>query len=147
MYSDLLSQVATTDERELLLGELECLRAAQFDIKAGGLEGVLKSQLRKKIAEKIREELPRAKSVDDYIDGLEKELTALKAIKLSLAVEPSESLEEAIFSWVSKNSKSRLLIDIEIDGSILGGAIVAHEGKYYDGTVLKLVQESFAPPK
>lgn len=147
MYSDILSLVTTTREREELLNELTSLKSALFDTKAGGLDHALSTEVRKSVAEKIRAGISKAKSAEDYINGLENELKALSEIKLSLATEPSENLLGVIFNWVYQNAGEGLLIDIEVDGSILGGAKVSYNGKYFDGSLVKSIESTFRPQK
>lgn len=140
MYSDVTQFVRSSTELGTLLSEIEIIKKALFDSGGGGVDEVLASSVRESVAsifkEKFKKEAP-----EKYLEGLESELSGLQEIRLTLASELSGDQMENVYSWVSANVGQGVIVNVELDPKILGGAVITFKGKYYDGSLVKTVEE------
>lgn len=137
MDSKLLSSVRTTDERNLLLGELHMLEHSLYRTGPQGFDEVLTNQVRAWVAGIIKDEINSGISdKKQYLRELIEQLKSVRLLKITLGCDPSEGILQAISEWVSKNLGTGAVADVEVDESLLGGARVAYEGKYSDQTLL-----------
>jgi F0F1-type ATP synthase delta subunit len=132
MYTPVLSQIRTKEEKNIFQGEIDLLKKSLFE-QEENFEHVLGSKVRSKISQAIRPELEK-ESVDKkaYLLGLENELNKLTPLALTIAFEPCDSTISKIFDWVGANLGSNYLLDIQQDNSILGGIIITFKGEYRD---------------
>ncbi len=66
-----------------------------------------------------------------------------KSIKLILAFRPNEETISFFSDWIKKNVKADLLIDLQFDKSIVGGAQLIANGMYKDYSVKKKLADRF----
>lgn len=142
MYSDILSLVKTTGDRDILLSEIEALRAVKFEPK-DSIEKVLARDVRMSVAALFRQKV-QLPDFDTYLDGLVQALNTLTEVKLTVAREPSSESINAIYLWLAKNLGESFIISLSLDPEILGGAIVAVKGKYYDGSLNRELNQVFS---
>jgi F0F1-type ATP synthase delta subunit len=148
MYATVLSQIRTKEELEVLLGEIELLKQSLYETKTGNFEEVISQKIRKAIGEAILAELQKEKiDKEAYLEGLIKESKKLKYLKLTLAFEPTEKTVSRISEWLRTNVGQGILLDIEEDRSILGGAILAYRGEYKDFSLKALIDKYFEENK
>lgn len=141
--SALLSQVNTVSERNLVLEELDLLTKSVFNQKKD-FNFALENQVRTHIAEAIKKDLTSSSiSPADYLSQSQAALANLGAIKLTLAFDPSPSVLDRISSWARTNLSSDLIVDLEVDPSILGGVIIEYKGKYHDLSVKQKLDQYF----
>ncbi len=90
----------------------------------------------------------------DFMDKVLKEVLALPVLTLTLAFEPKQENLAAFSEWFLLNIRKQILFDIKVDPTIIGGSLVAFEGKFIDGSVKsifeKMLDQAFtseaAPP-
>lgn len=70
-------------------------------------------------------------------------ISKLKVIKIVLAFNPTQGVLDLIHDFFLKNYQSRILVDVEVDSEIIGGAKIFFNGKYFDSTILKKINEKF----
>ncbi len=148
MYELVVSQVRTKDDLDVLLSEIELLEESLFETKTGKFEDVLSNKVRSSVSEAISTELEKEK-IDhhDYFDGLTKELKKLKVLRLTISFEPRGSSVSKIFDWVNSNVGKGIILEIEVESSILGGAIVVWKGEYRDYSLRSLLQSQLEKDK
>jgi F0F1-type ATP synthase delta subunit len=73
--------------------------------------------------------------------NLEQELQRLRVFEVTLAFEPTVSFLEKLFLWVRENIGQGIILKLEKDESIIGGAIVSFEGKYLDLSIKSKLEE------
>lgn len=147
MYSDILSEIKTSSDRDLLIGELEAIKKALFSSKKAELEEILKSELRLSTASIIKNQMEKGVEMKDYLSGLIYALNNLPEVKLTLGFEPSETTLLIIYSWLTANIAKQMVVNIEIDSKILGGAVISYNGKYYDGSLVKTLEATLLANK
>lgn len=141
MYSDILSCVKTSQDKAILLSEINTLLKSLFEPKKG-VEETLKSEVRAGIASVIRAKLAEGEDLEKYLSGLAQELESRQEVKLELAFEPTEKTLEHISAWLAANVGEHAIVSLAVNSALLGGAVVSFNGKYYDGSLCKVVEET-----
>ena len=113
---DFLTNIYTVEERDRLLYEIELYKRQDFgNIRTTSLEGL--------------------KETPDLGD-LSKTLKSFDVVTITLAVRPTMSIVETLFT-VLKNSVSKpIIIDFLVQEDLIGGATFIYKGKYLDFSVL-----------
>ena len=120
MYSDILDQVTTKPELDALVGEIDIYRDNMY--RSG--------------KEPVREVLVKYK---DELDKLRQAALDLPVVRLTLALTPPGNWILEIRNWVIKALGKPVVLDMAVDKSILGGAIVENAGKYGDYSLRKMI--------
>lgn len=74
---------------------------------------------------------------------LQDKLGLCKVIQLTLAFQPDERTIDLFSEWVKKNVGSQMLIDLQYDRTIIGGALLVAHGIYKDYSVKKDLSNKF----
>lgn len=117
---DFLNEIKTLEERNLILSDITSIKRKDFD------------SVRKDYLEVL-------KNTD--LNDLVKKLDSFEVIKIIIAIEPTIGILETISSFIKKNTNKRILIDFEIQKEIIGGLQIIYKGKYYDVSVLSLINK------
>ena len=70
-----------------------------------------------------------------------KELLKLPVLKIQLAFSPTPSFIKEISDWLKRNLKKKVLLDVEVNPVIVGGAILEYRGKYLDLSLKKEIEK------
>lgn len=149
IYFDLITSLKTTREVDDLSSEIDTLISALFKSEKILLEKALasiSSNSAKKITEifeKFNLDMTDKEIVRNFLDTLKALIRKFKVIKLILAFDPTRETIENIHEYVSENIGIGYIFDIDIDESLMGGAIVTFNGKYCDFTLKKRLEEVF----
>jgi F0F1-type ATP synthase delta subunit len=150
IYNDILIHVKTIDQGRELSSEIDILINSLFKTENNAFEKaldsvtVLTSQMLISALGGLKNNINWDKQmITEYLTGLKEELQKLKTLKLSLAFEPSKDLIDHLFIWIIKNLGYGIILDIQKDKTILGGAIIEFEGKYEDLSLKKALDEVF----
>lgn len=142
MSSPVLSLIKTTQEQSLFEDELNSLKNALYQ-NEDRFNEVLNG-LRPQIAKALVTELSaNSVSKEDYLNSLTEELQKMPAIGLTLAFEPSVATINKIYEWITNQTTTPTLIDIDVNPRILGGVIIVSRGTYSDFSVKKTVDRYF----
>lgn len=82
-------------------------------------------------------------TVVNFFKTLRELLKRFKVIKLILAFDPTRKTIENIHSFVKDIVGIGYILDIEISEDVLAGAIIIFNGKYYDFTLKKRIEDTF----
>ena len=147
IYSDILSNIKTVDEANRFASEIDTLLDALFKTQGNAFEKALnsisaihKDQLNQTFLKNNINSENQA-NIKEFLTSLRVEVRKLKTLKLTLAFQASQNLIDNLFAWVVKNIGEGCILDIEIDKAILGGTIIAYEGKYEDLSLKKALEE------
>jgi hypothetical protein len=146
MYYNVLLNIRTTREVSQLRGEVEQLLKGLF--KTEGVRGwdeLLKTHVRAHIADSIKADISEERvPPGQYLEGLKTELSRFKILKISMAFEPREKTISRLFLWVQQNLGDGVVIDFQRDPSLLAGAQISYEGRYFDNSLSKVYETKFA---
>ena len=83
-------------------------------------------------------------SIKTYLEDIQHELANLNEVRMTLAISPDDELLNNIHQWLLKNVAPNVIINLRIDRSILGGAIVSINGHYHNGSINKKLATYFS---
>lgn len=147
MYEALIERIRTTDEKDLLLGEIQLLLTSAYEADAG-FDSTLKSKVRSWVSTAIKNDLAANQiGQKDYLEGLKKRLAGLKVLTLILAFEPTDvSIDKFIF-FARENIDNDIILETQFDPKILGGVIIIFQGRYKDFSLKKILTSEFEKRK
>lgn len=144
-----LSSIKTLEERKRLYSEISLVLDVLFRQQAD-LEKILDTkvspQLRtyilsllqgKPLDEALREKI--AKTLAEIKNKAE----GLQAITLTLAFEAQQSTIDKISSFARQTLGENIIIEINVEPNILGGAIIVFNGLYHDYSLKTKLEEVF----
>jgi hypothetical protein len=76
-----------------------------------------------------------------FFEKLKNYLKNVKTIKLKIAFRPRDTFLIRLSEWVKKNMGKEVIIDIDYDDKILGGAIIEFKGKRIDLSLNSKIDE------
>lgn len=144
MYSDIVKSLKTSEELEDLSSQVSDLKEAIYSTKSTTLEDALRKIVPFGIANKIRVSISSGISSQDFIEGLQKALSEVKVIKITLSLEPTEELIDMMQSFIENSTNIHKVLDIEIDPKIIGGLIIEDNGLYKDYSLRKIIVDYFS---
>ena len=140
----LLSKIRTTGERDKLETELDVLLSNLFEHKGQGFEIALRTQVRSWVAAEIQNGLPDSvDAIQGYLTSWQDKLSKLKTLKLKIAFEPTDSSIDKFLDFTRKNIANDVILNIEVDPAIYGGAEITYEGQYRDYSLKRLFNEEY----
>lgn len=147
-YQGLIELTQTTEDLVKLDEEIDLLLQGIYNIDKDKLEDILGKMVRIRVAEEMRKLVNQAASskkedIKIILSNMYRTICALPILQLTLAFEPSEAVIGNISRWARKNFAAGILLDLSLDRSILGGAIICYHGKFYDLTLKKKLQDIF----
>ena len=147
-YQVLIDSTLTKYDVVKLGEEIDMLLKSLYQLEIDKFEQNLKAEVRVGVATEIRKLLQG--NIDQNKGEIKAILTSgyrvvcsLPVLKLVLAFEPSEQVIVDISHWARLNLERGIIIDLSIDRSISGGAVIIYRGKFYDFSVRKKLEVLF----
>jgi len=78
-----------------------------------------------------------------FFSEVKKNIETLPVVSLTLAVSPGQRFISMLSSWFFLNTKKAVLLDITVDPTLIGGALIGYKGYYKDFSLKKLLQEKY----
>jgi len=79
-----------------------------------------------------------------FLQELKTVIQQVPIVALSLAFYPKQELIAAISTWFLAHIKKPFLLDITVNEALLGGTVVAFNGKYFDYSLKKILEDKYA---
>lgn len=145
MYSDLLSLIQTTDDLEMLIQEMEELKASLFKGFEAGFEDTLASKVRHRVSSCIRKDLDSNPEVakSSYLNDLSKLIATLRVIEIEVAFEFTDRAIDRLSSFLRQAGLDKFVLKINFNPDILGGAVIVSRGEYRDLSLRKIFDQEF----
>lgn len=147
MYSKILSKIRTKQDVRLLEEELDLLIGKLYSAEKGVFEQTLEKKVRSWVSADLKEGLSKTAQRQEYLKGLLLELSKLKALSLTISFEPTEDGLDRLHSWVREHVGSGIILEINVEPSLLGGAKVIFEGRYLDSSLTARFKKVFSEEK
>gem|GEM_PF-6449439 len=123
--------------------ELDLLGTSLFEVKKGtDFDSVLSNLIRQETRDLVLSFILN-EDKKKVIEDLKNELMKIKFVEVILAVDPSYELVEKILARIKSYVKENIAIDVKVDSSIIAGATVSYEGRFFDGSMLKNFEAVF----
>lgn len=142
MFEDILREIRTKEEAELLKEELENLISGIYEKQRDFLL-LMQDTLRAKTYELLGPRLTQIEDKEAFLRGLISKLEEIPRVTLILAFEPSLSAIKKFHSFVSEACKKTVFLDIGLESRIIGGAILIYEGKFRDFSFRRIFEQEF----
>src|SRR3989338_487144 len=154
LYSDILRDIKTVGELEDFVLEIDTILGSLYKGENKTTDEILGKKVGKSTAVKIKKLIEKNKintfdypAVEKLLSGLKECLKQSKTLKMSLAIDPSQETIGHIFNWVLENMGDGIVLDIDRDESILGGAVISFNGLYKDFSLRRALEEVFNSKK
>ncbi len=143
----LLQQIITQDEVEVVRQGIQLLHDAIYRADSAVFLDILRKDFPKRVADELSNILAVPLTQKDFqtiketLLSLEEMLGQLTVMSLDLAFEPSTEVIDTISAWVGREVGSRIILDIHIDRTIIGGARIVFKGRYWEKTLIQMIAE------
>lgn len=134
-YSEIINQIRTKDDFNLLVNELDAIEETLSEVKPKDLSGEVRYEVLSFFNNYVGEKK------EDVLKQIRAELNAFRFVELTLAMDPTENLIDELVLFLRQKIDQKIAIDIKVDHLIMGGALVAFEGKFFDGSLAKNLEE------
>jgi plasmid replication initiation protein len=143
IYSEIVNLLVKTKyDAVLLLGELDILERSLFKIGEEDFEHTLNSGVRAKTAYSINKLIEKGEK-EYALKVLRQKVQDVVFIGITVAFEPTMETYSRLQAWIRENVGSDIAIDLTMDKSILGGAIIEYKGKIVRSTLVTRVDQYF----
>ena len=142
-----LESVKTKEELDILKRAVSFLEQALYKGK-GEVEEVLNSELPRDLAASFREVITEApyqgsvSKIADLLSDLKKTISRMRIFGLDLAFYPSEKSVTILYNWVRREAGESVVLDLNIDRGVIGGARLVFGGKYRDYSLGGMIEEA-----
>ncbi len=75
------------------------------------------------------------------LELLKKHILFLQQVKLEISFHPNEEVIDKIRDWFEKEIGEKVIIDLIINPSVVGGAIIEYDGKAVDFSIAKEIKK------
>jgi F0F1-type ATP synthase delta subunit len=153
IYFDIITSLKTTLEVDDFVLEIDALISAYFKSENVSMEKALElisTNSAKKIMQTFSKnnlDINSRDIVTNFLNTLRDLVKKLKVVKLVLAFNPTYKIIEDVHSLIERTLGIGYVLDIEISEDILGGAIIVFNGKYFDFSLKKNIENIFETKK
>lgn len=145
MYTKVLTKAKTIDQREKLKEEISMLMNSLYVKQPNSFENTLTGRVREEIAILVREELKESGlEKRDYLNGLLRMLSEMGIIKLTLGFEPTMVSIDKFWGKIVDALGRYVILDIDYQPKLLGGAFISYGGEYKDYSLRKLLDDEIS---
>jgi hypothetical protein len=143
MLSDILLFTRTTGDIDVLLGELDRLEESLYKTE-GELEETLKTRVRIEVAEILARDLPHTiEGKREMLRLMKSKILALPVVNITVAIDSTVVLVEWLSNLLREMVNNEIIIDIESNRLILGGAIISYQGKFGDFSLQSKIEKAW----
>ncbi len=134
--------LSTTLQRDILREELDLLAKGFFSTDSSHIKKILQEKVRSKVAT-LLEELISRENAPELLQELLSQVNNLAVLPITLAFEPTEEQIHLFAKKISEGKKEPILLEVEYDPKIIGGAVLISNGKLLDYSLKRSIQEIF----
>jgi len=133
-----LENIYTKEQLLTLVDQIKGLSSLIYKTSEGNLLDKIASSVSKDtflLFEKLSKEnlLPQnTNELRGFFDLLAKFLEEVKSIRLTLAFEPKEDFLKKLQEWFQNTLKTKVVLDIITNESVIAGLLIEYNGKYKD---------------
>jgi F0F1-type ATP synthase delta subunit len=129
--SQIIERIPTVSKRNELVEQIDLLLNGMSKI-----DTVEMTELGSYIAEKSK----GVKNQEEYLNELKKAIIQLPVAELVIAFVPNNRDTIEIVRTIRSEIAANAVVAIEVNPHIIGGAIIAFEGKYFDGSLIRKIK-------
>lgn len=154
LYYDSLRDIKTREQLEEFSSEIDNILSSLFKVKNKNIEEILNNTVGQKTLEIVKKLVQENKidssdynSLDKLLNGIKQDFKKIRILKMSLAIDPTSEIIDHLFDWVKKNLGEGIILDIDKNETILGGAVISFDGMYKDLSLKRTLEETFKNKK
>jgi hypothetical protein len=137
--TSLLHHIRTTQEADILLAKIEEMLDALYQLNQPGFTQIFAGELPSTLSKALQDAMSHegitfAKSTEmkDFLTGLKQLLQTTTILTLTISFPPSDEAISAIAAKAKELYGAQTILEINVQESILGGAMIIMNGKYLD---------------
>ena len=73
--------------------------------------------------------------IKGFIEKIQEKISTMPVLNLTIAFDPNEKTLRSFSEWFLVNANAQVLLDIHINPSLIAGAVISINGKFYDFSV------------
>lgn len=149
MNLPITSYIYSVDDKAALLEKLAGLEKSIFTIKKPFEEYVSEelsfpvSQSLLLSAKQANVSFDSPESIKEFLTHQQEIVRALPVVGIRVAIPLSYDTVKSISKWFDAHLEKKVLVELKIDQSLLGGAAIEWNGRYMDYSLKKLLHEKF----
>ncbi len=154
LYYDALRDIKVIEQLEEFSSEIDNILSSLFKVKNRKIEEILDKTMGQKTLKIVKKLVQENKidssdynSLDKLLNGIKQDFKKIRILKMSLAIDPTSEIIDHVFDWVKKNLGEGIVLDIDKDESIFGGAIISFNGIYKDLSLRRNLEGIFQTKK
>ncbi|TSC86754.1 MAG: hypothetical protein G01um101416_608 [Microgenomates group bacterium Gr01-1014_16] len=134
--------IHTRADAEILLGYIDTLVDSLYGLESKSFENVAERLPSEKIAQKLIAEIKTTSkdSRKDHLRELKLLVKNCEIMKLSVAIDLDQEMIQEIVARL-REKWERLILDLEVQPEIIGGAKITWRGKYWERTLLSKYEQ------
>jgi F0F1-type ATP synthase delta subunit len=145
-----LDTLYTKHDASILLDRLETVEKSLFNVKLP-FEQAVKSAFSFAAAEEFLEYVRQSgvpatapEALRKHLDTVKSEVQNLPTATIIVASTPTTDTLKYISKWFDANIGERVLLDVTVDHTLIGGVVIEYNGKYADYSLKKLLSSRFS---
>jgi len=79
-----------------------------------------------------------------FFENFKKYLQSIPQIKITIAFQPKKESINKISLWLEKEIKQKVILDLEVNPEIVGGAIIEYQGRQINLSLVREIDELFS---
>lgn len=133
----LLDSIYTQEQLDKVKDDIRTISGMAFKVGSGSLSSQIKDKVGSRLYLYISSleaegRLPAAPVLGKFFSDINKFLTDLDKITLTMAFEPSLDFQKEVVLWLNKNLGKKVVAEFVVEEGIIGGLIIEYMGKYKD---------------
>ena len=148
MEDKILLYIRTQDEANDMLTNLNEFMASLYSTKDISLEDHF-SRLPKNLSYELQQAIKKDDLINnksalrEFTSKLQNKIKTCKTLRATLAFQPDDETITIFSTWAKKNIGSNIILDIEVNKEVVGGAVIIVDGQYKDYSVRKKLAQVF----
>lgn len=149
----ILGTIRTAEDAGLMLDAVKKLAEELFRAKESVPAERLLSSLPQRMSYALLQILsqPEIKesrqAANTFFVSLHEAIKNMEILKIEIAIQPTGEIIDRIAAWVGRELGSRIILDIQRDASLLGGARLIFRGRYKEISLPQFIDEAGAREK
>ena len=133
----LADSIFTADQLAAVPDEIRTVSGMNFKFGAGSLSSQIKDKVGSSFYFYISSleaegRLPAAPSLGKFLSDINKSLSDIDKISLTLAFNPSLDFQKEVVLWFKNNLGKKVVAEFVVDEKIIGGLKIEYMGRYKD---------------
>lgn len=147
LSNSLIDKIRTRRDVLEAIDKLGMVISRSFE-KNQTIKGLLENYFDEETLEAVIETIGSIKTKDadqtEVLKSLKASLETLPNLRLTVAIKPTVRMVEKLSRIIRKDVHPQMTVEFDVDPKIIGGAIIVSNGKVFDHTVKRAVDEFFS---